>query len=231
MPIQCGFATDRPQKDGAEARFNLQQVVAAALSDGPSAFEAFEPGALDRPAYATLRASTTVAADPTHTAADPAHFGARVMITKGDTTIAHTITDAWGDSENSSDDDAVADKFDSLAAWAGIPADTTSRLRNAALSAESGQSAARLNELLTALQSGEMACTCLFKDGVFPIIRFSTHDVSAFRTDKSPMGLTLRRIAGLQGRGDNMAKLRGINIYPTGLSVILTESDPQPLHA
>jgi phenylacetate-CoA ligase len=104
-------------------------------------------------------------------------------------------------------------------------------LRNAALSAESGQSAARLNELLTALQSGDMACTCLFKDDVFPIIRFSTHDVSAFRTDKSPMGLTLRRIAGLQGRSDNMVKLRGINIYPTGLSVILTESDPQPLHA
>lgn len=104
-------------------------------------------------------------------------------------------------------------------------------LPDAALSAESGQNAARLNELLTALQSGDMACTCLFKDDVFPIIRFSTHDVSAFRADQSPMGLTLRRIAGFQGRSDNMVKLRGINIYPTGLRVILTESDPQPLHA
>lgn len=79
-------------------------------------------------------------------------------------------------------------------------------------------------------QSGDMVVTCLFKDDVFPIIRFNTHDVSAFRTDASPMGLTMRRIAGFQGRSDNMVKLRGINIYPTGLGVILTESDDSLLN-
>ncbi len=72
--------------------------------------------------------------------------------------------------------------------------------------------------------SGDMVCTCLYKDDVFPIIRFNTHDVSAFRTDASPLGLTLRRIAGFQGRSDNMVKLRGINIYPTGIGAILTEN-------
>jgi phenylacetate-CoA ligase len=72
--------------------------------------------------------------------------------------------------------------------------------------------------------------TCLYKDDVFPIIRFNTHDVSAFRTDPSPSGLTMRRIVGFQGRSDNMVKLRGINIYPTGLGVILTESDPDLLN-
>lgn len=79
-------------------------------------------------------------------------------------------------------------------------------------------------------ESGDMVVTCLYKDDVFPIIRFNTHDVSAFRTDPSPMGLTLRRIAGFQGRSDNMVKLRGINIYPTGLGVILTESDKELLN-
>jgi phenylacetate-CoA ligase len=79
-------------------------------------------------------------------------------------------------------------------------------------------------------ESGDMVVTCLYKDDVFPIIRFNTHDVSAFRTDPSPSGLTLRRITGFQGRSDNMVKLRGINIYPTGLGVILTESDPQLLN-
>ena len=79
-------------------------------------------------------------------------------------------------------------------------------------------------------ESGDMVVTCLYKDDVFPIIRFNTHDVSAFRTDESPGGLTLRRIAGFQGRSDNMVKLRGINIYPTGLGVILTESDPELLN-
>lgn len=79
-------------------------------------------------------------------------------------------------------------------------------------------------------ESGDMVVTCLYKDDVFPIIRFNTHDVSAFRTDPSPSGLTLRRIVGFQGRSDNMVKLRGINIYPTGLGVILTESDPELLN-
>ncbi len=78
--------------------------------------------------------------------------------------------------------------------------------------------------------SGDMVVTCLYKDDVFPIIRFNTHDVSAFRTDASPLGLTLRRIAGFQGRSDNMVKLRGINVYPTGLGVILTESDTDLLN-
>lgn len=73
-------------------------------------------------------------------------------------------------------------------------------------------------------QSGDMVCTCLFKDDVFPIIRFNTHDVSAFRTGASSLGLTLRRIAGFLGRSDNMVKLRGINIYPTGIGAILTEN-------
>ncbi|MCX7301253.1 MAG: hypothetical protein NTX73_12940 [Rhodobacterales bacterium] len=72
--------------------------------------------------------------------------------------------------------------------------------------------------------SGDMVCTCLYKDDIFPIIRFNTHDVSAYRTDASPLGLTLRRIAGFQGRSDNMVKLRGINIYPTGIGAILTEN-------
>jgi phenylacetate-CoA ligase len=72
--------------------------------------------------------------------------------------------------------------------------------------------------------SGDMVCTCLFKDDVFPIIRFNTHDVSAFKTDTSPLGLNLRRIVGFLGRSDNMVKLRGINIYPTGIGAILTEN-------
>jgi len=73
-------------------------------------------------------------------------------------------------------------------------------------------------------ESGDMVCTCLFKDDVFPIIRFNTHDVSAFKTDSSPLGLNLRRIVGFLGRSDNMVKLRGINIYPTGIGALLTEN-------
>jgi phenylacetate-CoA ligase len=73
-------------------------------------------------------------------------------------------------------------------------------------------------------QSGDMVCTCLFKDDVFPIVRFNTHDVSAFRPGEGALGLSLRRIAGFLGRSDNMVKLRGINVYPTGIGAILTEN-------
>jgi phenylacetate-CoA ligase len=73
-------------------------------------------------------------------------------------------------------------------------------------------------------QPGDMVCTCLFKDDVFPIIRFNTHDVSQFKTDNSPLGLKFRRIAGFLGRSDNMVKLRGINVYPTGIGAVLTEN-------
>jgi len=76
-------------------------------------------------------------------------------------------------------------------------------------------------------EAGDMVCTCLYKDDVFPIIRFNTHDVSKFLTDSSPLDLKLRRIAGFLGRSDNMVKLRGINIYPTGIGAILTEQHPE----
>ena len=76
-------------------------------------------------------------------------------------------------------------------------------------------------------QSGDTVCTCLYKDDLFPIIRFNTHDVSAFRTDTSALGLNLARITGFLGRSDNIVKLHGINIYPAGIGAILTENHPE----
>jgi phenylacetate-CoA ligase len=76
-------------------------------------------------------------------------------------------------------------------------------------------------------QPGDMVVTCLYKDDIFPIIRFNTHDVSAFVPGTSDLGLTFRRITGFLGRSDNMVKLRGINIYPTGVGAILTASYPE----
>ena len=72
-------------------------------------------------------------------------------------------------------------------------------------------------------QPGNMINTCLFKDDIYPIIRFNTHDISAFRTDPAPSDLVLRRIEGFLGRSDNMIKLRGINIFPQAIGGILAE--------
>jgi phenylacetate-CoA ligase len=70
-------------------------------------------------------------------------------------------------------------------------------------------------------QPGDMVVTVLFKDDIYPMIRFNTHDVTAFRTDGSPLGLKLERICGFLGRSDNMVKLRGINVFPQGIGTIL----------
>lgn len=72
-------------------------------------------------------------------------------------------------------------------------------------------------------ESGDLVVTCLFKDDVYPIIRFNTHDVSRIMTDASPMGISLRRMEGFLGRSDNMVKLRGINVFPQAIGPILAE--------
>jgi phenylacetate-CoA ligase len=70
-------------------------------------------------------------------------------------------------------------------------------------------------------QTGNQCVTCLFKDTVYPIVRFDTQDLSAFipeeRSDRA-----LSRIRGFLGRSDNMVKLRGINVYPTSVGVHLS---------
>ena len=71
--------------------------------------------------------------------------------------------------------------------------------------------------------SGDMVNTVLFKDDIYPIIRFNTHDVSAIRTDAAPSALNLRRIEGFLGRSDNMVKLRGINVFPEAIGAMLSE--------
>ncbi|MCA8892372.1 phenylacetate--CoA ligase family protein [Hyphomonas sp.] len=74
-------------------------------------------------------------------------------------------------------------------------------------------------------QEGDMVCTCLFKDDIYPIIRFNTHDVTRFRTDTSSIGINFKRIEGFLGRSDNMVKIRGINIFPQAMGPLLEEID------
>ena len=72
-------------------------------------------------------------------------------------------------------------------------------------------------------QPGDMVVTSLYRDDVYPLIRFNTHDMSAWKPGRSALGYGLRRIVGVLGRSDNMVKLRGINVYPLALAAILNE--------
>jgi phenylacetate-CoA ligase len=72
---------------------------------------------------------------------------------------------------------------------------------------------------------GDMVCTCLYKDDIYPIIRFNTHDVTRFREGHSSLDLNFRRIEGFLGRSDNMVKIRGLNIFPQAMGPLLEEVD------
>lgn len=70
---------------------------------------------------------------------------------------------------------------------------------------------------------GDLVVTCLYKDDIYPIIRFNTHDVTRVLPGRSALGLELRRIEGFLGRSDNMVKIRGINVFPQALAPILEQ--------
>ncbi len=70
---------------------------------------------------------------------------------------------------------------------------------------------------------GDMVVTSLYRDDVYPLIRFNTHDLSAWKSGESALGFNLKRVVGVLGRSDNMVKLRGINVYPMALAQILNE--------
>lgn len=66
---------------------------------------------------------------------------------------------------------------------------------------------------------GNICVTVLFKTTIYPIIRFNTQDVTTMLTQPGVPGPA--RIAGFQGRSDNMVKLRGVNVYPTAIGAHL----------
>jgi phenylacetate-CoA ligase len=72
-------------------------------------------------------------------------------------------------------------------------------------------------------ETGNICVTTLFKNTIYPIIRFNTNDVSTVLPGRGGIGVNFRRLAGFQGRSDNMVKLRGINVYPTGIGAILND--------
>ncbi len=74
-------------------------------------------------------------------------------------------------------------------------------------------------------ERGNICVTVLFKNTIYPVIRFNTNDVSSILPGHGSIGIGFRRLAGFQGRSDNMVKLRGINVYPTGIGAILNEVD------
>lgn len=69
---------------------------------------------------------------------------------------------------------------------------------------------------------GDLVCTCLYKDDIYPVIRFQTQDLTRILPGDNALGIPFRRMAGHLGRSDNMVKLRGVNVYPQGVGALLS---------
>ena len=68
---------------------------------------------------------------------------------------------------------------------------------------------------------GSLCTTVLFKDTVYPVIRFDTNDLTRLLPPDPASGINFRRITGFEGRADAMVKLRGINVYPHAIGAHL----------
>ncbi len=69
---------------------------------------------------------------------------------------------------------------------------------------------------------GEIVITTLVKEGA-PLIRFRTHDLSRIIPGECPCGCGFPRIDSLQGRSDDMIKIKGVNVFPRQIEEVLQE--------
>jgi phenylacetate-CoA ligase len=73
-------------------------------------------------------------------------------------------------------------------------------------------------------QWGELVFTTLTKEAM-PLIRYRTGDISALVSEPCSCGRTLRRMARLRGRYDDMIILHGVNVYPSEIEATLLDFD------
>lgn len=69
---------------------------------------------------------------------------------------------------------------------------------------------------------GEICITTLQKEGA-PLIRFRTHDISRIVPGTCPCGSPHPRLDALVGRSDDMMKIKGVNVFPKQIEVVLAE--------
>lgn len=69
-------------------------------------------------------------------------------------------------------------------------------------------------------QEGELVLTTLSKRAM-PVIRYRTHDITAFLPGTPKCGRTLRRIRRIGRRSDDMFIIRGVNVFPSQIEAAL----------
>lgn len=73
-------------------------------------------------------------------------------------------------------------------------------------------------------EEGELVLTTLSKKAM-PIIRYRTHDITAFKTEPCACGRTIRHINRIARRSDDMFIIRGVNVFPSQVETALLSTE------
>ena len=67
-------------------------------------------------------------------------------------------------------------------------------------------------------EEGELVLSTLTKRAM-PILRYRTHDITHIISEPCPCGRTIRRIARISKRSDDMLIIRGVNVFPSQIEI------------
>lgn len=73
-------------------------------------------------------------------------------------------------------------------------------------------------------EKGELVITCIYKEAL-PLIRYRTKDVTRLIYEPCKCGRTTVRMENLDGRTDDMLKIRGVNVFPSQIEEVLLGID------
>lgn len=75
-------------------------------------------------------------------------------------------------------------------------------------------------EVLPPGEKGELVITCIYKEAL-PLIRYRTKDITRLMYEPCACGRTTCRMENLDGRTDDMLKIRGVNVFPSQIEEVL----------
>lgn len=78
----------------------------------------------------------------------------------------------------------------------------------------------KTGEVLPPGEKGELVITCIYKEAL-PLIRYRTKDVTRLIYEPCKCGRTTCRMENLDGRTDDMLKIRGVNVFPSQIEEVI----------
>ena len=78
----------------------------------------------------------------------------------------------------------------------------------------------KTGEVLEPGETGELVITPLTKEGI-PLLRYRTRDITRLNYEPCRCGRTHVRMDKVQGRSDDMLKIRGVNVFPSQIESVL----------